>query len=132
LSVLAPRTGAIRHVSNRETEMRTIIFVVAAIVAASWAAIDQAKAADRIPAFDIAQNCTAEVESAGIEKVAGCTKDETDARNELDKRWSEFDASNKQSCIGESSVGAGQSYVELLTCLEMSSGEFLVSRRQPQ
>jgi hypothetical protein len=25
-----------------------------------------------------------------------------------------------------------ESYVELLTCLEMSSGEFLASRRQPQ
>ena len=111
--------------------MRTIIFVLGAIVAASWA-IDQAKAADRIPAFDIARNCTAEVESSRTEKVAGCPKDETDARNELDKRWSEIDASNKQSCIRQSSVGAGQSYVELLTCLEMSSGEFLVSRRQTQ
>ncbi|NEV00272.1 hypothetical protein [Bradyrhizobium uaiense] len=111
--------------------MRTIIFAIGAIVAAS-SAINQAKAADRIPAFDIAQNCTAEVVSAGIEKVAGCTKDETDARNELDTRWSEFGASNKQACIGESSVGAGQSYVELLTCLEMSSGEFLADRRQPQ
>ena len=131
MSVLARRTGPIRHVSNRETEMRTIIFAVAAIVAGSWT-IDQATAADRIPAFDIVHNCTAEVESAGIEKVAGCTKDESDARNELDNRWSEFGASSKQACIEESSVGAGQSYVELLTCLEMSNGEFLVSRRQPQ
>jgi hypothetical protein len=110
--------------------MRTIIFAVAAIVAGSWT-IDQATAADRIPAFDIVHNCTAEVESAGIEKVADCTKDETDARNELDKRWPQFSASNKQTCVVESSIGV-QSYVELLTCLEMSSGEFLASRRQPQ
>ena len=111
--------------------MRTFIFAVVAIVAASWAT-DQAPAADRIPAFDIARNCGAEVASAGIEKVAGCTKDETDAKNELDKRWPEFGASNKQACVGESSIAAGQSYVELLTCLEMSSGEFLASRRQIQ
>jgi len=53
--------------------MRTFIFAVAAaIVATSWA-IDQTLAADRIPAFDIARNCSAEVASAGIEKVAGCT-----------------------------------------------------------
>ena len=64
--------------------MRTLIFAVAAIVAASWA-IDQAPAADRIPAFDIAGNCSAEVANVGIEKVADCTKDETDAKNELDK-----------------------------------------------
>ena len=111
--------------------MGTFIFALAVIVAAAWST-EQATAADRIPAFDIVHNCTAEVESAGIEKVAGCTKDETDARNELDKRWSEFGASSKQACIGESSGGAGQSYVELLTCLEMSGGEFLASRRQPQ
>src|SRR5215468_3333376 len=111
--------------------MRTFILALTAIVAASWAA-DQAAAADRIPAFDIVRNCSAEVAAAGVEKVADCTKDETDAKNELDKRWPEFGASNKQSCVGESSTGAGQSYVELLTCLEMSSGEFLASRRQVQ
>ena len=111
--------------------MRTFIFAIAAIVAATWAT-DQAPAADRIPAFDIVRNCSAEVASAGIEKVADCAKDETDAKNELDKRWRQFGASNKQACVGESSIGAGQSYVELLTCLEMSSGEFLADRRQVQ
>ena len=111
--------------------MRTFIFALAVIVAAAWSA-EQATAAERMPTFDIVQNCGAEVASADIEEVAGCAKDETDARNELDKRWSEFGVSNKPACIGESSVGAGQSYVELLTCLEMSGGEFLASRRQPQ
>jgi hypothetical protein len=108
--------------------MRTFIFAVAAIVAVSWA-IDQTLAADQIPAFDIVRNCSAEVAAAGIEKVAGCAKDETDAKNELDKRWPEFGGSDRQACVGESGIGGAQSYVELLTCLEMSSGEFLASRR---
>jgi len=111
--------------------MRTYIFAVAAIVAATWAT-DQATAADRIPAFDIVGNCSAEVASAGIEKVADCTKDETDAKNELDKSWPQFGASDKQACVGESGIGGAQSYVELLTCLQMFSGEFLASRRQIQ
>ena len=112
--------------------MRTFILAVAAIVAVSWA-IDQTLAADRIPAFDIARNCSAEVATVGIEKVADCTKDETDAKNELDKSWHQYGASDKQACVGESSIGGAQSYVELLTCLEMSSGEFLAaSRRQIQ
>jgi hypothetical protein len=72
------------------------------------------------------------VAAAGTEKVAGCAKDETDAKNDLDKRWPEFDASDKRACVAESSIGDAQSYVELLTCLEMSSGEFLASRRQIQ
>jgi len=109
--------------------MRTFIFAVAVIVAALWAN-DQAPAADRIPAFDIVRNCSAEVAAAGIEKVAGCTKDETDAKNELDKRWSEFGASYKQACVGESSIGGAQSYVELLTCLEMQTGQFRGSPKQ--
>jgi hypothetical protein len=109
--------------------MRTFIFAVITIVAASWAT-DQAPAADQMPAFDIVRNCSAEVASAGIEKVADCAKDETNAKNELDKRWPEFGASDKQACVGESSIGGAQSYVELLTCLEMSSGEFLTASRR--
>jgi hypothetical protein len=102
--------------------MRTLIFTVAVTVAASWAN-DPARAADRIPAFDIVRNCNAEVASVGNE-IADCTKDETDAKNALDKRWPQFGASDKQACVGESSIGGDQSYVELLTCLEMASGEF--------
>ena len=109
--------------------MRNFIFV--AVVAASLA-VDQAAAADRIPAFDIVRNCSAEVASVAGTEIADCTKDEIDAKNELDKRWPQYSASNKQTCVVESSIAAGQSYVELLTCLEMSSGEFLASRRQVQ
>lgn len=106
--------------------MRTFIFAAAAIVPA-LCAIDQARADDRVPAFDIVRNCSVEVASVGTE-IANCTKDETDAKNELAKRWPQFGASDKQACVGESSVGGGQSYVELLTCLEMSTGQF--SQRQ--
>jgi hypothetical protein len=115
----------VRHVFNGETKMRTFIFAVAAIAATSWA-IAQAPAADRIPAFDIVRNCAAEVASVAGTETADCTKDEIDARNELDKRWPQFSASNKRTCVDESSIGV-QSYVELLTCLEMSSGEFTAS-----
>jgi len=110
--------------------MRTFIFAVAAIAATSWA-IDQAPAADRIPAYDIVRNCTVEVASVAGTEIEDCTKDEVDARNELDKRWPQFGAANKQTCVDESSVGV-QSYVDLLICLEMSSGEFSAHRRQIQ
>jgi hypothetical protein len=100
--------------------MRTFIFALAAIVPTSCV-INEARAADRLPAFDIARNCSEEV-AGGIGSTAACSKDETDAKNELAKRWSEFSASNKKSCLGESTIGGEQSYVELLTCLEMSAG----------
>src|SRR6516165_8663437 len=82
--------------------MRTFFFALAAIVPAF--AIDRAGAADELPAFDIARNCREEVIGA-ITTVDSCTKDETDAKNELTKRWSQFGASDKKSCIGEASIG---------------------------
>ena len=104
--------------------MRSLIFAVGAIVFASCP-IDQAGAADRLPAFDIARNCNAETAGLAIGTgIEGCTKDETDAKNELTKRWSQYGASDKKSCIGEASIGGDKSYVELLTCLEMSTGQF--------
>jgi hypothetical protein len=104
--------------------MRTFIFALAAIVPASCV-IDRAGAADEVPAFDIARNCSAETAGLGFGSgVEGCTKDETDAKNELAKRWSQYGSSDKKFCVGESSSGGEQSYVELLTCLEMSTGQF--------
>jgi hypothetical protein len=100
--------------------MRTLIFAFAVIVPAF--AIDRAGAADELPAFDIARNCNAE--TAGVGDPASCMSDETAAKNQLAKRWSSFGASQKKDCVGESSTGGEKSYVELLSCLEMSTGQF--------
>jgi hypothetical protein len=97
--------------------MRTFIFALAAIVPAF--AIDRA-GADEVPEFDIARNCKVETSDAGIEGPAHCTSDETQAKNKLAKSWSSYSASQKKQCVGESVIGGDKSYVELLTCLEMS------------
>jgi hypothetical protein len=101
--------------------MRICIFALAAIVPAL--VIDRAGAADGPPAFDIAKNCREET-AGSIETPESCTKDETDAKDELTQRWSEFGASEKKFCFEEAGIGGDQSYVELLTCLEMSTGKF--------
>ena len=98
--------------------MRTFIFALAAIVPAF--AIDRARAADELPAFDVTRNCKAETAGASIEGPESCMKDETDAKNQLAKRWSSYSASQKKDCVGESTTGGEKSYVELLTCLEMA------------
>ena len=108
--------------------MRTFIFALATIVPC---VVDQAGATDRLPAFDVARNCNAETAGVAIGTgVESCTKDETDAKNELAKRWSQFGASEKKFCVGESSSGGAQSYVELLTCLEMATDELGRAQRQ--
>jgi len=102
--------------------MRTaFILALAAIVPVPFA-IDLSQAADRLPAFDINRNCKVEGAGTGIGSAASCVKDENDAKEQLAKSWSSFSASAKKACIGESTVGGDQSYVELLTCLEMSGG----------
>jgi hypothetical protein len=110
--------------------MRTLIFALAAIVPAL--AIDRAGAADEMPAFDIARNCNEETAGAAIGGPASCMKDETDAKNQLAKRWSSYGASQKKQCVGESSIGGEKSYVELLTCLEMDSGQLSTGQNQRQ
>jgi hypothetical protein len=101
--------------------MRTLIFALAAMVPTF--AIDRA-GADEIPAFDIARNCKAETADASISGPASCAKDETQAKSQLAERWSSFSASQKKECVGESTTGGEKGYVELLTCLEMSTGHF--------
>ena len=98
--------------------MRTFVFALAASVSS---VVGQAGAADRLPSFDIARNCREEM-AGGISSITACSTDETKAKDELGKQWSKFSASSKKACIGESTTGGEQSYVELLTCLEMSSG----------
>ena len=81
------------------------------------------RAVDEVPEFDIARNCKAETSGAAIEGPAHCTSDETEAKNQLAKRWSSYGASQKKECVGESVIGGEKSYVELLTCLEMSTDQ---------
>ena len=100
--------------------MRTVLFVLVAAVPAFT--VGQAWAADDLPAFDIVKNCEAE-DAGSIAGPKACTIDETNAKNELAKSWSSYSASAKKDCIGEASIGGDKSYVELLTCLEMTTGK---------
>src|SRR6201987_6557368 len=49
-----------------------------------------------------------------------CLNDEKSAREDLVKNWSSFSADDKTHCLSMVSTGGGPSYVELLSCLEMS------------
>jgi hypothetical protein len=101
--------------------MRT--FIVALAIVQASCLIGEAGAADEPPTFDIARNCDVETTGAGT-SLEACTRDETDAKDQLTKSWSDYAASDKKACVGESSTGGDQSYVELLTCLEMSTDQF--------
>ena len=78
-----------------------------------------AEPANQVPSFDIDRNCS--TEAGDVETKANCQRDEAEAKKQLDQKWSKLSADAKRQCVKESSIGGDQSYVELLTCLQMSS-----------
>ncbi|WP_035659264.1 hypothetical protein [Bradyrhizobium sp. STM 3809] len=82
-----------------------------------------AEAADVMPKFNIPANCRAELNGASAigETLASCIGDEQAARDQLSRQWAQYARDEKAVCISETSVDGTPSYVELLTCLELSS-----------
>lgn len=80
--------------------------------------------ADGVPKFDIERGCHLDnIAAAGLtvgESMKSCLRDERQARQKLFKQWSRFSASSRGSCIAENNIGGTPSYVDLLTCLQMT------------
>jgi len=73
--------------------------------------------ADAVPKLDIAREC--QFEGGTREAQARCVSDETQARSQLQTEWKQFGPSAKKQCNEESTTDNIDSYVELLTCLQM-------------
>jgi hypothetical protein len=78
--------------------------------------------ADDVPTYDVRKTCKADVQSyPSAGNVQGCLRDEQDARTTLVSQWMQFAADNRARCTRMVGDPAGpQSYVELLTCLQMA------------
>jgi len=93
--------------------------VLAATMSATYAA-------DKVPTFDVGKSCKGDVSayrSTGNEQEirSGCQSDERNARATLLSNWTQYSSASKHECITLQGGGSGpQSYVELLTCLEMA------------
>ena len=79
-------------------------------------------AADEVPTYDVRKSCKADVQAypsgGGAEK---CLADEQKARETLVSQWAAFASENRAKCLQMvSDVAGSQSYVELLTCLQMA------------
>lgn len=75
-----------------------------------------------VPVFDIAPSCQEARAFAGDNKnlaYQGCIKDENDARAELARKWAHFKPEDRRDCVAQGAAPM-PSYVEILTCLEMS------------
>ena len=79
-------------------------------------------AADNVPTLKVEPSCKA-AGAAGMtlgRTADSCMNDEKSAREDLVKTWSSFSADDKTHCLSMVQTGGGPSYVELLSCLEMS------------
>jgi hypothetical protein len=87
---------------------------------------------DRVPDLNFEPICR---ESAGPslngkDNVGNCRGDEGAARDALAKQWSEFDSADRARCVRLSTTGRSASYVEVLTCLEMSRDAKKMRRKE--
>ena len=84
---------------------------------------DLAKAKpDAVPVFNVAPSCAEARAYAGSDKdlaYQGCMKDEREARAELARKWAHFKPADRMDCVAQGAAPV-PSYVEILTCLEMS------------
>jgi hypothetical protein len=75
-----------------------------------------------VPTLKVEPSCKA-AGAAGLmlgRTAESCMNDEKTAREDLVKTWSSFSADDRSHCLSMVSTGGGPSYVELLSCLEMS------------
>ncbi len=81
---------------------------------------------DRLPTFEVARNCAAELKAVGSSQgqtVQQCVADENSARAEIETRWAQFSAGLRDRCINETQVGGSPSYVDVLECLRMGANQ---------
>ncbi len=76
------------------------------------------------PRFDIEATCRAapRLEPTDPNPYQSCVRDETEARNQLDRQWASFNPGQRAECVRATGVGGSPSFVDVLTCIQMASG----------
>jgi len=112
---------------TRGTRTAFLIAACAQVTAVPTAAPDASKpqpsreSSGAVPRFDIAATCRDVAGGMGA-TPSTCVSDEQGARDELAKGWSRYPAADRARCSQLAGMTAGlQSYVQLLTCLDMAA-----------
>jgi hypothetical protein len=76
-------------------------------------------AAQEVPTLDVGPLCRAQAKAAQ-DLADACMADEKKAREDLVRQWAQFSPDSRARCTQISkSIAGAQSYVELLTCLQI-------------
>ena len=98
----------------------TKVSMMAVFAAVSPGMPMSAAVGDDVPTYDVRKSCKADVQAySTAQSVAGCLTDEQNAT--LVSQWTQFAPESRSRCaqmVGD--VAGPQSYVELLTCLQMA------------
>ncbi len=90
-------------------------------------------ASDSVPKFNVEATCRASVEADKAmalvlpQSYDKCMSDEMSARQALEPIWSSYRAAIRTQCEGEATDVGEASYVDLLTCLQLTDGSVTAS-----
>jgi hypothetical protein len=107
-------------------KLAAIALAITVALSSAAALAQPGKASDHVPTFDINRNCRSEA-ATGVDiqpTMELCVRDEGEAKEQLEQEWSKLESNLKRECVEESTIGGDQSYVELITCLDMSSPQW--------
>jgi hypothetical protein len=76
-------------------------------------------AADDVPSYNLSPSCRSETVTASSDR--SCLRNEQQARDTLQRQWSQFAPADKANCMRVEESAGAPSYVELLTCLQMAA-----------
>jgi len=98
------------------------LVMLAALAAGSLGAPVSVAVADEVPTYDVRKSCKVDLQSYSTAQTnSGCLADEQSARATRVSQWTQFTPESRSRCsqmVG--SVAGPQSYVELLTCLQIA------------
>jgi hypothetical protein len=102
-----------------------MLYTLSAIVLSSQIAL----VSEVPPALDFAPGCRATNQSNQA-NLQGCFRDETAARTKLSETWLQYAVTDRANCSAmATSGGVTQSYVELMTCLQMAKEAKTVGKK---
>jgi hypothetical protein len=111
--------------------LATVVVMASALFVTSAGATSN-NTSSKVPTLNVKPSCKAAATS-GMTVGTGrteksCIDDENAARQDLVKSWSTFGSDDRSHCRALISTGGEPSYVELLSCLEMSRDAKRVAR----
>jgi hypothetical protein len=106
---------------DRRKSMKKFVMVTA-LAAVSFGAPVSIAAADEVPTYDVRKSCKVDLQSYSTAQTnSGCLADEQNARATLVSQWTQYTPESRSRCSSMvGNVAGPQSYVELLTCLQMA------------